>query len=523
MTKMRHEGHADYIVIGSGISAFAAAFALHRAGRDFTVLDVGYDLERERQQEVSALAETTPDLWPASLKERLFPLPKASSDGVEKRLAFGSAFPYATPPGYRIVCEDSVVESSYARGGFGNVWGAAVLPFCDRELNDWPVPLDSMRSAYRRVAEYLPVAEDHDLLATEFPLSTANPVPIPLSDVGRRLESVLQRNSGKINDAVWGRARLAVENRTAPNRCRSCGFCLDGCAFGSIFNPRVRWQQLNLPAWNFKGGYEVRSLERQGDKIAVIARNLSNGTTTSWTANHVFLAAGAVNSTVILARSLGLVGTAIPMKDAQYFFFPALLLKGSKVPSADRFTLAEFFLEVRGKLSQERWTHFQIYSFNRIFRAALLQALGPLGRIQALQDILAARFLLFQGFLHSDLSAELLLTVNEDDVTVTAKSNPQSKAAANWARRQAQKLLGWHGFVPPFGIKFVPPGRSFHVGSSFPMSHLRSATTTDSLGQPIGLDGVHVVDAASFPTIPATTYACSLMAHADRIVTESLQ
>jgi choline dehydrogenase-like flavoprotein len=521
---MKSELHADNIIVGSGMSAFAAAFALHRAERDFMVLDIGYDLDLRTEEEVNFLAQKAPGTWPTFLKEKLFPVPNASSEGVQKRLAFGSTFPYTAPPEHKIVCKDCVVESSHARGGYGNVWGAAVLPFCDRELGDWPVSIDSMRSAYQRVTEYLPVAEDRDSLAAEFPLSTLNPNPIPLSEVGRIFASILQKNSNKVDGALWGRARLAVENSLKPNRCQFCGFCLNGCAFGSIFNPRIRWEQLNLKPWNYLRGYEVRSFEKDGNKVAIFAKKLSNGTLTRWSANRVFLAAGAINSTIILARSLNLLGTPIPVKDAQYFFFPAMLTRGSKtVPSPDRFTLAEFFVEVRDKSNHGRWTHFQIYTFNRIFRAALLNSLGPIGRIKLVQDFIAKRFILFQGFLHSDLSANLFVTVDDGNVTITAKPNPESRTVAIWSRGQTQRLLGWHGLIPPLGIKFVPPGRSFHVGSSFPMSRHRSRMTTDVLGQPTELTGVHVVDAASFPTIPATTYAYSLMAHADRIVTETLQ
>ena len=380
---MKHEGHAENIVIGSGISAFAAAFALNRAGSEFTVLDIGYDLNSQTEQEIKTLSLTPSVHWPPPLKEKFFPVPKASASGVEKRLAFGSEFPYTVSPNQKLICQNCLVESSNARGGFGNVWGAAVLPFCDNDLKDWPVSLESMRAAYQRVTEYLSVAEANNSLSTEFPPSNVAPNPASISPTGQNLAEVFEKNSKNAENLLWGRARLAVETGNKANRCQHCGFCLDGCVFGSIFNPRIRWQQLNLKPWNYRGGYEVLSLRKEDEKIVVTAKNVARRKTSSWTANRVFLAAGAINSTIILSRSLNLQGTAIPMKDAQYFFFPALLLKGTKKsPKSDQFTLAEFFLEIRGNVSRGRWTHFQIYSFNRIFQAALTQALGPLGKLR---------------------------------------------------------------------------------------------------------------------------------------------
>jgi len=45
---------------------------------------------------------------------------------------------------------------------------------------------------------------------------------------------------------------------------------------------------------------------------------------------------------------------------------------------------------------------------------------------------------------------------------------------------------------------------------------------SDALGRPRGLSRVHVVDAAVFPTIPATTITYTAMANAHRIASQDL-
>ena len=45
---------------------------------------------------------------------------------------------------------------------------------------------------------------------------------------------------------------------------------------------------------------------------------------------------------------------------------------------------------------------------------------------------------------------------------------------------------------------------------------------TDTLGRPRGWERVHVVDAAVFPSFPATTVTLSVMANAHRIATAAV-
>jgi choline dehydrogenase-like flavoprotein len=61
------------------------------------------------------------------------------------------------------------------------------------------------------------------------------------------------------------------------------------------------------------------------------------------------------------------------------------------------------------------------------------------------------------------------------------------------------------------------PGKSFHVGGSFPMTARPGELESDVLGRPAGMRRVHVVDAAAFPSIPATTITLSVMANAARV------
>ncbi len=74
------------------------------------------------------------------------------------------------------------------------------------------------------------------------------------------------------------------------------------------------------------------------------------------------------------------------------------------------------------------------------------------------------------------------------------------------------------GMVPLPGLVQVGrPGKGNHLGGSLPMRREPGDLETDTLGCLRGLKRVHVVDAAVFPSFPATTVTLSVMANAHRI------
>jgi choline dehydrogenase-like flavoprotein len=76
------------------------------------------------------------------------------------------------------------------------------------------------------------------------------------------------------------------------------------------------------------------------------------------------------------------------------------------------------------------------------------------------------------------------------------------------------------GAVPLPVVQVELPGRSFHFGGSFPMRKRPKRGESDTLGRPVGLQRVHVIDASVFPSIAATTITFTIMANAYRIGAE---
>jgi ferredoxin len=324
---------------------------------------------------------------------------------------------------------------------------------------------------------------------------------------------------------AYGRARVAVDSSGGISTCRYCGKCLDGCPYGSIFNPRLHFKQLELDGITIHKGWYALEFQEGPAEVAVTAVNVHDGSLRTFHAGRLFVGMGAISSTRFLARSLKLVDIPIPIQDSQYFFFPVLAYRKATDITV-RFSLADIFVDILNRVVSPHYVHLQIYGLNEIFRQTLQSMLPVHLRRPWLLNTIESRFYLFQGFLHSSESGHLELTVtsshaDRDEIHVRGVTNPASLHTAKRTKALVRSLLAGFGVVPPLQLTIVAPGRSFHAGGSFPMGKKNTVYASDLLGRPAGLHRTHVVDASIFPSIPATTIAYTAMANSDRVVNET--
>src|SRR6266566_7844268 len=84
------------LIIGSGAAAAGAALALsHRENLKITVIDIGLQLETDREQLVEALVSSSSDEWDEQAIELVSGQPVASRNpGVPEKRLFGSDYPF---------------------------------------------------------------------------------------------------------------------------------------------------------------------------------------------------------------------------------------------------------------------------------------------------------------------------------------------------------------------------------------------------------------------------------------------
>ncbi|WP_444958561.1 hypothetical protein [Microbulbifer sp. ZKSA002] len=507
------------LVVGSGPASIATVKALQDIGQEVEVIDVSYDLEHHIKHQVHSLSQKHVDSWKDEEKKRIFPPPKVSSSGVERRYIFGSDFPYRTPEHFQVNTTNCNTEFSHGFGGLGNVWGAAILPYSERQLRNWPLSLSELAPSYKNVLRFMPISAEPDNLQTKFPLFSENYETLkrnPATDfILQKLTNVEDNLRG--NGIEFGRARLAVDASSGKRGCRYCGHCLYGCAYQSIFNPKTLFEDLQKDGLTIHQGFVVLELKENKEGVEVIAVSINDGKVYSFFAEKVFLAAGHFATTTIVARSLNLLNTPIEIQSSQYFFFPFLTYKRHHYEI--EFTLAEIFLEIENANISPEQIHLQLYGRSQIIEDQV-EALLP---SFISKDLALDRLYIIQGFLSSEDSDTLELTLTNkrpDSSTVEIKGieNPR----ARWVIARTQSLIRRSliklGVVPPFYLKVLPPGKSYHSGGSFPMKGEHETFFSDLLGRPANFKNVHIVDSANFPNIAGSTIAYTIMANADRIV-----
>lgn len=515
-------------VVGSGPSGMACAWALVNRGLDVTMLDIGDELPADGQRAVERTRQSPPDAWDADELRLIRGSMAATTRGVLKKQSYGSEFAYGDGErDTRIESHGVDASASVARGGFSNVWGAAVLPVASTDIADWPITVADLAPHYEAVLAMMPLAATTDDLADLWPLYTRDTQALRPSAQARALFHDLagSRETLKGRGFAFGAARLAVAPRTpsATSGCVYCGLCLSGCPYGLIYKSSLTLRDLmERPGFHYASGVIVRKVREANGGVEIDADARAGGPTQRFSGARVFLGAGALSTTKIVLDSLDARGHGLVMKQSQYFAFPWLRYRRTPAVADERLhTLAQAFIEVMDASLTGRTIHLQVYSYNDLYWSAF----GPVARsatARRLLDSIMSRLLYVQGYLHSDISPTIAVRLVADGrhtrLRLDAMPEPHaaetikklvSKIAASRRDFRAVPLRPW--------LMVGRPGSGSHVGGTIPMRHAPGQFESDPLGRPTGFTRVHVIDSTGLPSLPATTQTLTVMANAHRI------
>ena len=185
---------SDCLIIGSGPSGTACAEALLKHGRAVYMLDAGLSIEPERAEAVRAARARVDVLRPETAPWLQAPSTEAATS-IPRKLLFGSDFPYREASAHlRLHSEAVELEPSFAFGGHSNIWGAAVMPYVDRDMAGWPICARELAPHYEACARMLEFSAEEDDLAEEFPLYSTPPGEVAASSQARSLLHTMARN-----------------------------------------------------------------------------------------------------------------------------------------------------------------------------------------------------------------------------------------------------------------------------------------------------------------------------------------
>ena len=515
-----------HCVIGSGPAGVACAKALLSSGANVLMLDAGIGLENGRANIVHELAQKKPAAWSPDQIAAIQSDIAADANGIPLKLLFGSDFPYRdTEEKIPWRGRGIAFRPSLALGGLSNVWGAAMLPYRDSDISDWPVKNSELAQHYRAVAEITGLAARHDDLAEIFPLHCENPGTLQSSRQADLLFKNLTHHRKQLRERGWhfGRARVAVRAADSARGagCVYCGQCMTGCVYGCIYNSADTVRELRAEKnFTYQRDVIVRKLRENSEKVFIEGFHRETRAPLTFEADRVYLAAGVIPTAQILLRSQNDYDQPLTLRDSQYFLFPLLLARRTRdVQTEELYTLSQLFIELNNPQISRRSIHLQIYTYSDIIGQAVRQSLGPL---KMFARPLEERLVVVQGYLHSDESPTISMTLKRDGekdfLQLEAQPNPETRQTVKKVLRELLKqsrALG--GIVVPPMLQLAEPGRGFHSGGSLPMRATPGKFESDTLGRPHGWARVHAVDASVLPSIPATTITYSVMANAHRI------
>ena len=514
-----------HYVIGSGPAGVACAHALRQRGATVVLLDAGITLEKSRHDLVAEMSARSPTQWSAAQLKAFKAGMSAGAKGIPLKLAYGSDYPYRETDEHLSADYHGIgLRPSLGRGGFSAVWGAAMLPYSEADTADWPVRSRDLAEHYSAIAKLTGLSAVRDDLEKIFPLHAETPAALALSRAAKNFRDRLEKNRAPLQAAGihFGQARLAV--KAGETGCVYCGLCLYGCPYGFIYNSEQTLRELQKnPNFTYRPDVIVTSLRETSDSAVITGYDRVSRAPLEFSADRVYLGAGVIATAKIVLQSLGLYDRPVWLKDSQYYLFPLLRARsGGDVTREALHTLSQLFIEIFDAKVSPRSVHLQIYSYNDLTGQAVRQSFGPLAKVlEPLARALEKRLLIVQGYLPSDHSSRLAVTLKKgapDRLQLSAELNPAVRPAI---RRVLRKLMrhGWQFGAWPLAplLQVAEPGRGFHSGSSFPMRQNPGELETDTLGRLTGWSRIHIVDASVLPDIPATQITFSVMANAHRI------
>jgi choline dehydrogenase-like flavoprotein len=522
-------------VVGSGPAGVSCAAALLEQGLAVTMLDAGIELEPANARQVAELRQIDPAQWRGPrvefLKSKIVP----DRMGVGQKTSYGSDFPFQGVQALAdITRRGTDATPSLAQGGLSTVWGAAIMPYTATDLDQWPITLADLAPHYRAALGGMDVSAVTDDLAAMFPLYTDRAVALKPSRQAAALLADMNRRKDRLAAAGirFGSSRLAVRAAERENRpgCVYCGLCLYGCPHNLIYNSADALAALRAnPNFTYAPNVIVTRLDESAGQVRITAKSRAVGTPLTFQADRLYLACGPIASTQILLESMQAFDTPLRLIDSCLFLLPLLRLAAAGNVAEERLhTLSQVFLEIIDPAVSPRTVHVQIYTYNDLYPEALQRKLGPL---YPLFKNNLSRVLIGQGYLHSDFSPGIHLTLTKRPSgaarELLLQAEPPAAQTAPTIARAIKKLRGqWRAtrmFPISPALQISQPGRGFHTGGTFPMARHPGRFQTDILGHPTGFSRVHVVDATVFPSIPATTITLSVMANARRIALGSCE
>lgn len=517
----------DIVIVGSGMAGMAAALELSENGLQPLMLDVGFEPTpappiNENIYDYCEKYDSN-DLILGASYEGLHNL-RRTSKYIPPRLV-APRFQYVTHRATELLpTEEDNFSSvqSLAKGGLGNAWGAGSFRFTQRDMVGFPISASELTPFYDKLSKEMGISGTKDDLSPYFGDDQELQPPLNLSPNARKILEVYEKKRKHFNSkgVFLGRPRYAIltkeKNGRQPFEYNNLEFWQPHIP--AIYNPSFTIDRLiRERRLRYRSNLLVESWRTHGDTIVVSSTDTSSGKKVETQCRRLLLAAGAINSTRIVLQSFQDYETKLPLLDNPAIQIPIVLpwRIGTKLNKND-FGLAHLSMVI------------DTPEFSTPLQGTLLDLTSPAkgefyGRfpLSASANITCIKYLLPAMmvnllFFPSDAIGHGTLRLSVDGKLVVQGSSTVIPQSYLYTMTRYLRTLG--AVTHPALMVRVPGGGGIHYAGCLPMmKYPNSRYATNQQGELAGQKNVFVLDAATFPRLPAKNHTLSLAANAMRI------
>jgi hypothetical protein len=531
----------DYVVIGSGCAGAMAAQTLVEAKANVVMLDVGVSNPKYHKtvpdKDFLSIRRTEKDQYKYFLGEEI---EGVSAGEIGKASQVTPTRSHMTALTDKLLPMDSSTFSpleSLGYGGLGIGWGLQCWEYSDADMMRTGLDPANMSEAYEVVAGRIGISATRDAAAkyTIGKLKTFQP------------SAHMDRNHKLINKKYLahekryrrrglfvGRTPLALltepKDKRQAYKYRDMDFYDDNGR--SAWRPWMTVDELRKKKnFTYIDSQLVVSFSEKDGQVTVTCVNTQTNETSHFQCHKLVLAASALGSARIVARSLGSPDTKLPLLSNPHSYLPSLqpAMLGKGVESDKLgFGQLSFFIDKVGDdagLSVASTYSYQSLMLFRVMNQAPL----------AFRDSLPIMRYLIPGLLvvlaqHPDKQSDSkYLQLAKDP-----KSTTGDKLVAHYSLSEAEKKMcderekQYAKALRKLNIytlkrMMLEHGASIHYAGTIPFSQQEKELTLSPSGRLHGCRNVYVADSSGFNFLPAKGLTFSLMANAHLIAENVLK
>ncbi|WP_018294055.1 FAD-dependent oxidoreductase [Mariprofundus ferrooxydans] len=516
----------DVIIVGSGPAGVSAAFPLLEAGLRVLMVDGGKK-PRVKPPEMDFISARVndPAQWKWMVGDDFHALKMHDAVSPKLRVPTHAYVFDQFERGNRISGKNFITVGSLATGGLSNVWGGGVARFSKSELAAFPCPESEMEASYASVAKRIGISGGvTDDLSDYFGLDEWAQEPVDIDKLHGHLLGRYARSKCKLTGSGFkmGRTRVAVirEDRNGRQACDLLGNCLWGCHRRALYSSADELPELlKYENFTFQSGFLVESLSRRDGFLAVEGKYMADGVGQAISAKKILLAAGTLATTRLVLQSIR-YREEIPLLSCPTAAFMLWVPKFLGVPRTSSASIGQlaFTLPLDGEVSAFGSTFLTTgIGMSEFLRRAPLKRRNAIGLFRNLLSSCMVGNLFLPGHL-TKASARLQ---GDNNLDVTGEHCDEVAPLMHEAEMKLRQIyLKLGALLLPGSFTIGRVGGDIHYAGTHPMRHSPTLGETTSTGEVMSLEGVHVVDGACLPTLPAKSHTFTIMANADRISRE---